>query len=211
MKPESQYELPDEGSHEVPLELVRALARLRESKVKVPPSVDAAILQSAKIQMAAIRQKRGSRMAIRWLWPMAAAACFLVAWLALSSAPPAGKGTSAPVARQDVAASIILREFSALYPNQVKSIVRNSLGIELALADKPDVAPVSPLVLKVCDPRGCEEIITFSGQSIDVAGHKVTVETESGGRVILDGEQFLWSSDFKGNPAPGIHIESRRL
>ena len=211
MKPENQQEAPHDDTPQVPPELTRALARIRDREVEIPPAVDAAILQAAKARMISIREKRARRSAAWLLCPLAAAACFLLAWLALQPATPAGKTPRTPVALQEDAAAIILREFSALYPNQVKAIVQDNHGIELTLADKPDVAPGKPLVLKVCQPRGCQEIITFSGQNIDVAGHEVTVRTENGGRVILHGDQFLWSSDLKAPPAPGIHIESRRL
>lgn len=210
MKPENHRELPEDAIVQAPPELIRALARLREPEVEVSSSVDAAILQSARIRMASIRANRRSRIATWLLWPMAAAASILLAWLTLRQAAPSDMPRPA-LANEEDAASIILREFSALYPNQIKAIIQNGHGIQLELADQPGPERGRPLVLKVCEPKGCEEIITFSGQSIEVAGRPVTVRTENGGRVILDGEQFLWSSDFNGSPAPGIHIESRRL
>ncbi|MEO8616622.1 MAG: hypothetical protein ABI600_15875 [Luteolibacter sp.] len=211
MKPENQQGSPDDDTLQVPPELIRTLARLRDSKVGISPAVDAAILLAAKERMRSIRENRHPRIPAWLLWPLAAAACFLLAWVALQPLNTTGKTPAQPVALQEDAASVILREFSALYPNQVKAIIQDSHGIQLTLADKPDVAQGKALVLKVCQAQGCEEIITFSGQNIEVAGHQVTVRTESGGRVTLDGDQFLWSSDFKGNPAPGIHIASRRL
>jgi hypothetical protein len=202
MKPENQHE--PSGAERVPPELIHALARLREADVVVAPATEAAILQAGRERMASIR---GNRL----LWPLAAAACIALAWLALDPPKPAGNTTSPSVAHEEDAASVILREFSALYPNQVKAIVQDDQGIELSLADEPYAPPGKPLALTICEPRGCREIITFSGQKIEVAGHTVTVRTENGGRVILDGGRFLWSSDLKGNPAPGVHIESRRL
>lgn len=212
MKPDNHNELPDENRELVPPDLLRALARLGEHEVKIPPAIDAAILQSAKERMVSIREKRHPRIAAWLIWPLAAAACFVVAWMALHSVSSSVKTSPSLVAIQEDAAAVILREFSALYPNQVKAIIHGRNGIQVSLADQPGgVAPGEALVLSVCEPRGCEEIITFSGQEIEVAGHSVTVRAEGGGRVILAGEQFLWSSDFKGNPKPGIHIESRRL
>ena len=209
MKLENQQVLPHDDTPQVPPELIRALARVQDSEVGIYPSVDAAILLAAKQRMTSIRGKRHARIAAWVLWPVAA--CFLLAWLAFQSAIITRKTPPPTIALQEDAASVILREFCALYPNQVKAIIQDSRGIQLTLADKPDLAPGNALVLKVYQPSGCEEIITFSGQNIEVAGHQVTVRTENGGRVILVGEQFLWSSDFKQSPAPGIHIESRRL
>jgi hypothetical protein len=209
MKPENHHE--PSGAERVPPELIHALARLREADVVVAPATEVAILRAGKERMAAIRGNRAPRIATWLLWPLAAAACIALAWLALDPPRPAGNTTSPSVAREEDAASVILREFSALYPNQVKAIIQDGHGIELSLADEPYATPGKPLALTICEPRGCREIITFSGQKIEVAGHAVTVRTENGGRVILDGERFLWSSDLKENPAPGIHIESRRL
>jgi hypothetical protein len=210
MKPEHLQEFPDDDTPQVPPELIRALTRLRESDVVVQSSTDAAILESARARMAGIRANRRFPIAAWLLWPLAAAACFLVAWLTLGQPTPIAPSRPA-LAKEEDAASIILREFSALYPNQIKAIIRSGTGIQLELADQPGPERGKPLVLKVCDPHGCEEIITFSGQSIEIAGRSVTVRAENGNRVILDGDEFLWSSDFNGNPAPGIHIESRRL
>lgn len=211
MKPKNQQEPSDDDTLPVPPELIRALARLRDREVEIPATVDATILQAAKERMLSIRGKRAPRNASWQFWPLAAAACLLLAWLMHHPATPAGKAQSTSVALPEDTAAIILREFSALYPNQIKAIIQDSSGIQLTLADKPDVAPGQALVLKVCQAKGCEEIITFSGQNIEVAGHPVTVRTENGDRVILDGDHFLWSSDLKTSPAPGIQIESRRL
>ena len=211
MKPENHHELADDDRQMVPPELIRALSRLREHELEIPPAVDAGILQSAQERMAFIREKRASRMAAWPLWSVAAAACFVVVWMALQPTLPVGKTSASSSTEQEDAAAVILREFSALYPNQVKAIIHDSRGIQVSLSDNPDVISGKAFVFTVCESRGCEEIITFSGQHIEIAGHPVKVRTEAGGRVILDGEKFLWSSDFKGNSEPGIHIESRRL
>ena len=209
MKPENNREHP--GADSVPPELIRALVRLREADVSVSSATEDAIFQAGKERMAAIREKRASR-SLSWLLPsLAAAACITLAWLALGPAKPPGNPPSSPLAREEDAAAIILREFSALYPNQINAIVQDGQGIELSLADQPYAEPGKPLALTVCDPGGCREIITFSGREIEIAGHAVTVHAENGGRVILDGERFRWSSDLKENPAPGIRIESRKL
>ncbi|MCP5534092.1 MAG: hypothetical protein H7A48_13050 [Akkermansiaceae bacterium] len=177
----------------------------------VPPAVESAILAAGKARMAAVRAKRRSRTAFRLLWPVAAAACFLLVWLVLTPPPPAAHASRQAYEKEKNAAAILLREFSALYPNQIRAIIQNDSGIQLELAENTNVKSGRPVLLKVCEPEGCEEIITFGGQSIEVAGHQVTVRTDAEGRVILDGDQLIWSSDLKRNPAPGIHIESHRL
>lgn len=211
MKPEHPQEIPDDATTPVPPELILALQRLRPGPVEIAPDIDAAVMRAARDHLKSCRPASISRFKTWLLWPTAAAACFLLVWFSIRPVTPEKTLATIPPARQDDAAAIILREVSALFPNQVRSIVRDESGLQMTLADEPDVKPTQALVLKVCEPRGCKEIITFSGQNIEVAGHTVTVRTENGGRVILDGERFLWSSDLKGNPAPGVHIESRRL
>jgi hypothetical protein len=209
MKPDNHLE--DSGAESVPPELIHAIARLREGDVAVSPVTEAAILQAGRERMAAIRDKRSTRAFARRLMPLGAAACAALAWLALRPPEAADNNAGPPVTPEEDVASVLLREFSALYPNQVKSIVQDSHGIELSLADQPYASSGKPLALRVCEPRGCREIITFSGQNIEVAGHAVTVRTGNGDRVILDGERFMWSSDLEESPAPGVHIKSRRL
>lgn len=211
MKPENVREFPDDPTTQVPPELILALKRLQPGPVEIAPAVDAAVMRAARDRLKSSRPGPSPRIATWLLGSLAAAAYALLAWISFRPVTPGKNLTIAPPVRQEDAATVILREFSALYPNQVKAIVQNDHGIELTLADKPDVAPAQALVLKICDPRSCREIITFSGQNIEIAGHSVTVRAETGGRVVLDGEQFLWSSDLKKQSEPGIHIESRWL
>jgi hypothetical protein len=211
MIPEHPQQVPDDADTPAPPELVLALRRLRSGPVEIAPDVDAAVMRAARERLNSCDSPPRSRFRAWRLWPMAAAACFPLFWFASRTMTPQEALTHSPSQTQDDAAAIILREVSALFPNQVRSIIKDESGLQMTLADQPDVQPSQALVLRVCEPRGCKEIITFSGQNIEVAGHTVTVRAESGGRVTLDGERFLWSSDFKGNPAPGVHIESRRL
>lgn len=210
MNPESLPNDPPEDDLRLPPEILRALARSQPEPASVPPGIDAAILRAAGARMSRIRGEARPRIVSWFLWPLAVAACLMLVFI-LRRHDSGGNPQLPIVKHEEDAAAIILREFSALYPNQVRAIIQDSRGIQLTLADQPDISPGQALVLRVCQPKGCEEIITFSGQNIEVAGHEVTVRTENGGRVILDGEQFLWSSDLKTSPAPGVHIESRRL
>jgi hypothetical protein len=206
MNPESHPNDPPEDDLRLPPEILRALAKSQAKPILVPPEIDAAILRAAKAHLSPARP----RNLHRFLWPLAVAACLMLVF-ALRRPDSSGNPKPPMVGQEEDAAAIILREVSALFPNQVRSIVKDESGLQMTLAEEPNVQASQALVLKVCQPRGCQEIITFSGQNIKVAGHLVTVRTENNGRVILDGEKFLWSSDINETSVPDVHIESRRL
>jgi hypothetical protein len=209
MNPERHEKHPPEDDLRLPPEILHTLATCQLGPGMVPPEIDAAILRAGSARMAEIRDSNRPRPVASFLWPLAAAACLLLAFFLRPH--DSGNHPDLPsVEHKEDAAAIILREFSALYPNQVRAITQDSQGIHLSLADRPGQVSGQALVLKICQATGCKEIITFSGQDIEVAGQAVTVRTEKG-RIILDGEQFIWSSDHHGNPAPDIHIESRWL
>lgn len=210
MKPEHQQDFPETDTPPVPSELIHALICLRQTRVNIPPAVDHSIIHSAKSHLEAIRPRKHNHRAIWIFSPVAAAACFLLAWLTMpprqASPPPFAlqRHQSGRRRCRDPA-----RSFRA-FPHQVKAIVKDETGIQMSLSDEPDVKPSQALVLKICESRGCREIITFSGQDIEIDGQLVTVRDE-GGKVTLDGEQFMWTSDLKESSTKGIQIESRRL
>lgn len=212
MKLENPQEFSDDDTPQVPLELILALKRLQPGAVDVSPGVDADVMQAARDRLGAIRKHKPLGTTVWTFWPLAAAAaCFLLAWLFFQSAPSGKNLINTPIARQEDAAAVILREVCALFPNQVKAILKDESGLQMTLSDEPDVKPGQALLFKICEPKGCREIITFSGQNIEIAGHQVTVRAETGGSVVLDGERFRWSSDHNENPEPGIQIESHKL
>ena len=210
MKPEHQQDFPETDTPPVPSELIHALICLRQTRVNIPPAVDHSIIHSAKSHLEAIRPRKHNHRAIWIFSPVAAAACFLLAWLTMPPRQASPTPSLSSVTSQEDAAAVILREVSALFPHQVKAIVKDETGIQMSLSDEPDVKPSQALVLKICESRGCREIITFSGQDIEIDGQLVTVRDE-GGKVTLDGEQFMWTSDLKESSTKGIQIESRRL
>ncbi len=211
MKPENAQKSPNDDTTQVPPELILALKRLQPGPVEISPTVDAAVMRAARDQLKSSRFGTHPRIGAWLFGSLAAAACVLLAWIFFRPATPGKNLATAPPARQEDAAAVILREVSALFPNQVRSIVKDESGLQMILADEPNIEPTPALVLKICDARSCREIITFSGQNIEIAGHEVTVKAKNGGRVILDGGKFLWSSDLKKQPGSDIHIESRWL
>lgn len=86
------------------------------------------------------------------------------------------------------------RETEALFPNQVRAVVFEASGPRVVLSEQADVPPSPPLYLKICGPRGCQEIVTFSGQQIRVNGEDCDVLTDAAGGVILAGDHLIWSN-----------------
>lgn len=88
----------------------------------------------------------------------------------------------------------VVREVLAMFPNQVRAIVQDENGLSLSLADQANVPASTPLWIKVCDGNHCRSIITFSGQSVQIAGQRVEVLADARGGVMLVGDHFFWSS-----------------
>jgi len=105
----------------------------------------------------------------------------------------------------------MLGEVLTLFPNRVRAIVQDEHGVQLVLADRPDVPVSTPLWVKICDGQHCAALVTFSGQEIEVAGQKLTVLTSAEGAIILIGDHFAWSSDHPGHTCGSLEIEARRL
>jgi hypothetical protein len=105
----------------------------------------------------------------------------------------------------------MLREVLTLFPNRVRAIVQDEHGMQLVLADQPDVPSSPPLYVHICDGRQCSSLVTFSGQELEIAGQKVTVLSDAQGGVIVAGIRFAWSSDRPSGASGGLKIEARSL
>lgn len=88
----------------------------------------------------------------------------------------------------------LVREVLAMFPNQVQAIIQDENGLRLALADEANVPQSQPLWLKVCNGERCRSILTFSGQTVQIAGERVEVLADARGGVMLVGDNFVWSS-----------------
>jgi hypothetical protein len=93
----------------------------------------------------------------------------------------------------------LLREVTAMFPNSVRAVVADESGVRLVLSDQPDVPPSSPLLIRVCRGNRCQSVITFSGQTVELAGIPVEVLADAEGHVLLVGERVVWSS-AEGGP-----------
>ncbi len=104
----------------------------------------------------------------------------------LAKEPDAVKPPTVDLARDD--AAIILTEVSALFPGQIRAIHRDESGLHLTLSETPNVESIMALVIGIADGKGGREIITFSGQSVDIMGQTVTVHADADGEILLNGQ-----------------------
>jgi hypothetical protein len=102
-------------------------------------------------------------------------------------------------------------ELEALFPNQLQAIVFDQQGTHLVLAPEPNLPVSPPLYLKICGPQGCQRFITFSGQQIRVNGDVCDVLVDHQGKVLVVGQETLWS-DARGAVRRGPYqIEAKVL
>ncbi|MDB6016428.1 MAG: hypothetical protein JWR19_917 [Pedosphaera sp.] len=109
---------------------------------------------------------------------------------------------------QLVQAKVYYHEIETLFPNQVKAIVFDREGAHMILADKAEVPNSTPFYVRICGPKGCQGIITFSGQEVRLDGENFEVLADAHGQVMLVGNDRVWSGS---NPSDPIRIESRPL
>jgi hypothetical protein len=105
----------------------------------------------------------------------------------------------------------VLQETIAMFPNRVKAIVQDEHGINLVLSDKEDVPASTPLWVKICDGKSCAAMITFSGQEIKMGGRELTVLADAHGKIILAGDNFLWSNGDALLVDDNLKIEAKTL
>jgi hypothetical protein len=105
----------------------------------------------------------------------------------------------------------MLHEVLTLFPNRVRAIVQDEHGLQLVLSDQPDVPISTPLWVKIYDNKQCASLVTFSGQELEIAGQKVIVLADAQGGIILEGNQFVWSSSARNFAKGNLNIEAKRL
>jgi hypothetical protein len=143
----------------------------------------------------------------RWVWGIATAACILIAF-----AVGHWRGQIESHSGEDVLANAkLIQETLAMFPNQVRAIVQDGHGLKLMLAERPEVPDSTPIYVRICDGKNCSSLVTFSGQEIQIAGYKLTVLSEADGGIILEGNQFVWSSNQPGYAGRKLKIETKNL
>jgi hypothetical protein len=146
----------------------------------------------------------------RWGWAAGLAFVFLIVGFAIGRwGGRTGKAAAAPA---DILADAkVIRETLALFPHRVRAIVQDQQGLKLVLADQPDVPVSTPIYVRVCAGGNCASAVAFSGQEIQIAGQKLTVLSEADGGIILEGEEFVWSSGKRSYGKSNLKIEARNL
>lgn len=145
---------------------------------------------------------------LSWTWGFSAAAACLVLAFALGY----GRGRPTVESNAQLAqARIYFREIESLFPRQVQAIVFDDRGPRLLLAEKADVPDSTPLYVKICGPRGCQQHVTFSGQQIRVNGEDCDVLTDAAGHVLIAGKELVWSSASPARSVGQYRIEARPL
>ena len=95
---------------------------------------------------------------------------------------------------QLAAARKYFQEIETLFPGQVQAIVFDQQGSHLVLAERSNVPTSSPLYLRICGPKGCQNYVTFSGQQIRLNGETCEVLLDHHGNVLLVGQRWVVST-----------------
>jgi hypothetical protein len=145
----------------------------------------------------------------RLAWIAALAAC---AAIAFAIGHWRGRMETAAIPATDTLASAkLIREMMAMFPNQIRAIVRDDAGLKLVLSDTGDVPVSPPLYVRISDGQHSSSFVTFSGQEIQVDGQTITVLADTRGGIILAGNQFVWSSAERSPAAGHLKIEAKNL
>ncbi len=102
-------------------------------------------------------------------------------------------------------------ELNAMFPNQLEAVTLNGLTRQLIVAEKPMANQGAPLLVRICGPRGCQRLITFSGRHLQMNGEDCEVLVDGSGRIIVTGETFAWSSTDAVSRAGRYRIQATSL
>jgi hypothetical protein len=145
---------------------------------------DLVIRRAAAARMTRIRR----RPRVKWVSATVAAmaACLLIGMYFINYSQPETTQT-VDLARDD--ASTILREVSTLFPGQIQAIHRDATGLHLTLSETPNVDDTMAIVIEIGNNG---QIITFSGQTIEIMGRNVTVNADPTRGILLNGQNIEW-------------------
>jgi len=105
----------------------------------------------------------------------------------------------------------VIQEMLATFPNRVRGVVQDEHGLSVVLSDTDNVPASTPLWVQICDGKHCSTMVTFSGQEIRVGQRSVTVLSDANGKIILAGDNFLWSNGQALLADAKLKIEAKPL
>ncbi len=105
----------------------------------------------------------------------------------------------------------VIEEMLAMFPNRVRAVVQDERGLNVVLSDQEDMPASTPLWVKVCDGKNCAAMVTFSGQEIRIGRRNITVLADAKGKIILAGDNFLWSNGKALLGEGKMRIEAKTL
>ena len=146
----------------------------------------------------------------RLVWSTSFAVFFLIAGFAIGHWRGSGE-TDRAAAGNLLANAKLINETLAMFPHRVRAIIQNEHGLQLVLAEQPEVPDSPPLFVKICDGKNCSSLVTFSGQDLEIAGQKISILADGNGGIILEGSQFIWSSTGHNPLRNGLRIEAKCL
>lgn len=108
---------------------------------------------------------------------------------------------------------VLLAEFNEMFGGRLQAVVTANGRTRLVLGDA-DAVRGQPVVIRLSEKGQQVDIVSFSGENLEVSigGRTLSFDAlvDSGGRVILAGEDFLWR-DGKGAGEAGLEIQAKEL
>lgn len=174
--------------------LLEALRTLPSEQGGPSAETDAAVIAIARETLAPIRHRKVRQR----MWPVLAAAACVVFALILFFKPRTTPDKYVTAPTEDKYA-LILREVTALFPQQIKSIVSDGDDLQIALSDEPLTSSEQAVVIEVCERGNCKTVITYVGQTIEIDNHRITIRTDENGVIVAD------------SPDVNLQITTRRI
>ena len=84
------------------------------------------------------------------------------------------------------------REVAGLFPGRLQAVVFEAGQFRLQLSDRSEVPDSPPLLVRVCRASRCATVVTFSGQEVEVLGHKFEVLADGRGGILFLGQEGVW-------------------
>ena len=187
----------------LPPEWLEALRALPSEQGGPSGETDAAVMADARKTLATIRRRRLRQR----FWPaLAAAACVALA-ISLFSKPRTTSQQHVAAPAEDKYA-LILREVSAVFPEQLQAIIADGGELRISLADHAVSNKKQAVVVELREADKCTTVITYVGQTVEVGEHRITVHADEKGAIVVDATD---TREPDSPAASGLHIKTRKI